>query len=70
MTVQTEFVRKRSELSKVITDCKENKLDVYRTKLICNCKLHNIRSGVLVVQGNIIIAQVIRCRQCMRGGHQ
>ena len=70
---ETRFVNKRSELTKEKELAEFCGLDVYRSRMECNCKPTspsgktglNRRDGILIVDGNgQIIEKVIRCKAC------
>jgi hypothetical protein len=66
--LKTTFVNLKSELTREKESHETNGLEVYRTRLKCNCqKEFNRRDGILVVDGNnCIIEKVIRCKACVK----
>jgi hypothetical protein len=64
------FVNKRSELTAHKDALEAQGLEVFRTRMLCNCKsCQNRRYGLLVVSARTyVIARIIRCRGCSKGG--
>lgn len=68
--MKTSFVNKRSELTHEKELAEFCSMEVYRTRLHCNCKPEfNRRYGILIVDdNNCIIEKVIRCKSCTSTG--
>lgn len=60
----TKYVNKKIDLSRFIE--LNRFVDVYRTKSRCQCTdKANIRQTLLVVDKDIIVTKVIRCKACV-----
>lgn len=68
--METTFVNKRSELTREKELAEFCAMEVYRTRLHCNCKPEfNRRYGILIVDNNgLIMEKVIRCKTCTSAG--
>lgn len=64
------FVNKKSDLTEVMVKEHLNGSLVFRTRSICNCQYpFNLRNAVLVINNNIHIRTIIRCKRCNKGGN-
>ena len=64
------FVNKRSELTEHKDALEAQGLEVFRTRMLCNCMDgQNRRYGILVISASTyVVARIIRCRGCSKGG--
>lgn len=63
-----KFVNRKSELTKAKEAFEAEGLEVFRTRLHCNCKPEqNRRNGILAVNSsNMVVSMVIRCKGCVK----
>lgn len=63
-----KFVNRKSELTEAKEAFQAEGLEVFRTRLHCNCKPEqNRRYGILAVDSSdMIVCRVIRCKGCTK----
>ena len=67
--MSTTFVNKKSELTIKKEAHEALGLEVLRSRLHCNCKpCQNRRYGILIINNETVVARVILCKQCAKGG--
>lgn len=62
------FVNKRSELTQIATNFQNNGMRVFRVRTLCRCKKigqGNQRDGVIVLDGDRLVMEIVRCRNCV-----
>lgn len=63
--MKTVFVNTKSELSgKVAYYLTQGYAPAYRTRLNCQCPYNTLRHGALILNGNMVVACVIKCKRC------
>ena len=67
--MKTLFVNRKSEITAAIDGHTAAGLKAYRTRIQCNCRTpFNFRYGALIVNDNEVVAKIIRCKACAKGG--
>jgi hypothetical protein len=66
--MRNQFVNKKSELTLQLKEYTAANCEVLRSRMACSCATHNQRYGIVAIVNNIVVAKVIRCRQCVKKG--